>query len=59
MTWSSTVSGGSGTARLSPAGGTINAGATATVTVTASGSAVGRQVTINPGGTVLTIFIAL
>ena len=59
VTWSSTVSAGSGTVQLSPAGGTINAGATATVTVTASGSAVGRQVTINPGGTAFTIFIAL
>ena len=59
VTWSSTVSGGSGTVSLSPSSGTINAGATATVTVTASGSAAGRQVTINPGGTVFTIFIAL
>ena len=59
VTWSSTVSSGSGTVQLSPSGGTINAGATATVTVTASGSADGRQVTINPGGTAFTIFIAL
>jgi RNA polymerase sigma factor (sigma-70 family) len=59
VTWSSTVSSGSGTVQLSPSRGTINAGANATVTVTASGSAVGRQVTINPGGTVFTIFIAL
>jgi RNA polymerase sigma factor (sigma-70 family) len=59
VTWSSTVSSGSGTAQLSPSGGTINAGATATVTVTASVSAAGRQVTINPGGTAFTIFIAL
>jgi hypothetical protein len=59
VTWSSTVSSGSGTVQLSPSGGTINAGATATVTVTASGSAAGRQVTINPGGTGFTIFIAL
>jgi RNA polymerase sigma factor (sigma-70 family) len=59
VTWSSTVSSGSGTVQLSPSGGTINAGATATVTVTASGSAAGRQVTINPGGTAFTIFIAL
>ena len=48
-----------GTVQLSPAGGTINAGATVTVTVTASGSASGRQVTINPGGTVFTIFVTL
>ena len=59
VTWSSTVSNGSGTVQLSPSGGTINAGATTTVTVTASGSAAGRQVTINPGGTAFTIFIAL
>ena len=59
VTWSSTVSSGSGTVQLSPSGGTISAGATATVTVTASGSADGRQVTINPGGTAFTIFIAL
>jgi RNA polymerase sigma factor (sigma-70 family) len=59
VTWSSTVSSGSGTVQLSPSGGTIKAGATATVTVTASGSAAGRQVTINPGGTSFTIFIAL
>ncbi len=59
VTWSSTVSSGSGTVQLSPSGGTIKAGATATVTVTASGSAAGRQVTINPGGTAFTIFIAL
>ena len=39
VTWSSTVSSGSGTVQLSPSGGTINAGATATVTVTASGGA--------------------
>jgi RNA polymerase sigma factor (sigma-70 family) len=59
VTWSSAVSGGLGTVQLSPAGGTINAGATVTVTVAASSSAGGRQVTINPGGTVFTIFIAL
>ena len=59
VTWSSTVSSGSGTVQLSPSGGTISAGATATVTVTASGSAAGRQVTINPGGTAFTILIAL
>jgi RNA polymerase sigma factor (sigma-70 family) len=59
VTWSSTVSSGSGTVQLSPSSGTINAGATATVTVTASGSAAGRQVTINPGRTAFTIFIAL
>jgi hypothetical protein len=53
------VSSGSGTVQLSPSGGTISAGATATVTVTASGSAAGRQVTINPGGTAFTILIAL
>ena len=59
VTSSSTVSSGSGTVQLSPSGGTINAGATATVTVTASGSAAVRQPAINPGGTALTIFIAL
>ena len=59
VTWSSAVSSGLGTVQLSPSGGTIAAGATATVTVTASGSAAGRQVTINPGGTAFTIFIAL
>jgi RNA polymerase sigma factor (sigma-70 family) len=59
VTWSSTVSSGSGTVQLSPSGGTINASGIATVTVTASGSAAGRQVTINPGGSVFTIFIAL
>jgi RNA polymerase sigma factor (sigma-70 family) len=59
VTWSSTVSSGSGTVQLSPSGGTINAGATATVTVTASGSAAGRKVTIDPGGIAFTIFIAL
>jgi RNA polymerase sigma factor (sigma-70 family) len=59
VTWSSTVSSGSGTVQLSPSDRKIKAGATATVTVTASGSAAGRQVTINPGGTVFTIFIAL
>jgi RNA polymerase sigma factor (sigma-70 family) len=59
VTWSSTMSSGSGTVQLSPSGGTIDAGGIATVTVTASGSAAGRQVTINPGGTVFTIFIAL
>ena len=59
VNWSSIVSSGSGTVQLSPSSGTISAGATATVTVTASGMAAGRQVTINPGGTVFTIFIAL
>src|ERR1700722_6323089 len=58
-TWSSTVSRGGGTVHLSPSGGTINAGATVTVTVTASGLASGRQVTINPDGTVFTIFVEL
>jgi RNA polymerase sigma factor (sigma-70 family) len=59
VTWSSTVSSGSGTVQLSPSGGTITAGATVTVTVTTSGSATGRTVTINPGGTAFTIFLAL
>jgi hypothetical protein len=59
VTWSSTVSGGLGAVHLSPSGGTINAGATVTVTVTASGLASGRKVTINPDGTVFTIFVAL
>ena len=59
VTWSSSVSSGLGSVHLSPAGGTINEGATVTVTVTASDSAGGRQVTINPGGTVFTIFIGL
>lgn len=59
VTWSSTVSGGLGKVHLSPSGGTINAGATVTVTVTAKSSASGQQVTISPGGTVFTIFVAL
>jgi RNA polymerase sigma factor (sigma-70 family) len=59
VTWSSTVSGGLGTVRLSPSGGTINAGATVTVTVTASGLASGRKVTISPGGGVFTILVEL
>ena len=59
VTWSSTVSSGLGTVHLSPAGGTIKAGATVTVTVSASGTASGQQVTINPGGTVFTIFVTL
>jgi RNA polymerase sigma factor (sigma-70 family) len=59
VTWSSTVSSGLGAVHLSPSGGTINAGATVTVTVSASSSASGRQVTINPGGTVFTIFFTL
>jgi RNA polymerase sigma factor (sigma-70 family) len=59
VTWSSTVSSGLGTVHLSPSGGTINAGATVTVTVTASGLASGRKVTINPDGTVFTIFVEL
>jgi RNA polymerase sigma factor (sigma-70 family) len=59
VTWSSTVSSGLGTVHLSPSGGTINAGATVTVTVSASSSASGQQVTINPGGTVFTIFFTL
>jgi RNA polymerase sigma factor (sigma-70 family) len=59
VTWSSAVSSGLGTVQLSPSGGTINAGATVTVTVTASGSTSGRQVTINPGGIVFTIFVTL
>jgi RNA polymerase sigma factor (sigma-70 family) len=59
VAWSSTVSSGLGTVHLSPSGGTINAGATVTVTVSASSSASGQQVTINPGGTVFTIFFTL
>jgi hypothetical protein len=59
VTWSSTVSGGLGTVQLSPSSGTIKAGATVSVTVSASGAASGRQVTINPGSTVFTIFIGL
>ena len=59
VTWSSTVSSGLGTVHLSPSGGTINAGATVTVTVSASSTASGQQVTIDPGGTVFTIFIEL
>lgn len=59
VTWSSTVSSGLGTVQLSPAGGTVNAGATVTVTVTASGLASGRTVTITPGGTAFTVFVGL
>jgi hypothetical protein len=59
VTWSSSVSSGLGTVHLSPAGGTVNAGATVTVTVSASASASGQRVTINPGGTVFTIFVTL
>jgi RNA polymerase sigma factor (sigma-70 family) len=59
VTWSSAVSSGLGTVHLSPSGGTINAGATVTVTVAASSTASGRQVTINPGGTVFTLFFTL
>jgi RNA polymerase sigma factor (sigma-70 family) len=59
VTWSSTVSSGLGTVHLSPSGGTINAGATVTVTVTASSLASGRKVTINPDGTVFTLIVAL
>jgi RNA polymerase sigma factor (sigma-70 family) len=59
VTWSSTVSSGLGTVHLSPSEGTISAGATVTVTVTASGLASGRKVTINPDGTVFTIFVEL
>jgi RNA polymerase sigma factor (sigma-70 family) len=59
VTWSSTVSSGLGTVHLSPSGGAINAGATVTVTVSASSTASGQQVTIDPGGTVFTIFIEL
>ncbi len=59
VTWSSTVSSGLGTVHLSPSAGTINAGATVTVTVTASSTASGQKVTIDPGGTVFTIFIEL
>jgi RNA polymerase sigma factor (sigma-70 family) len=59
VTWTSTVSSGLGTVRLSPSGGTINAGATMTVTVSASSTASGQQVTINPGGTLFTIFVSL
>jgi RNA polymerase sigma factor (sigma-70 family) len=56
VTWSSTVSSGLGSVHLSPSGGTIAKGGTVTATLTASGAAGGRQVTINPGGTVFTIF---
>jgi RNA polymerase sigma factor (sigma-70 family) len=59
VTWSSSVSSGLGTVQLSPSSGTINAGATVTVTVTASGTASGQKVTINPDGTVFTIFVEL
>jgi RNA polymerase sigma factor (sigma-70 family) len=59
VTWSSTVSSGLGTVHLSPSNGTINTGATVTVTVTASGLASGRKVTINPDGTVFTIIVEL
>jgi RNA polymerase sigma factor (sigma-70 family) len=59
VTWSGTVSSGLGTVQLSPSGGTINEGETVTVTVTAGGLASGRKVTIDPGGTVFTIFVDL
>jgi RNA polymerase sigma factor (sigma-70 family) len=59
VTWSSTVSSGLGTVHLSPTRGTISKGATITVTITASSTASGQQVTINPGGTIFTIFVTL
>jgi hypothetical protein len=59
VTWSSTVSNGLGSVHLSPSRGTIAAGAGVTVTVTSSGAGSGQQVTINPGGTVFTVLLAL
>jgi len=55
--WSITVSPGTGHVGVSPSSGTLQADTSVTVTVTASHSAGGRQLTIDPGGTVLTIMI--
>jgi len=57
VTWSATVSPGSGSVTVSPSGGTIAAGGRGTVTITASQSAGGRQVTLYPGGIVYTITV--
>jgi RNA polymerase sigma factor (sigma-70 family) len=53
--WSITVSAGIGHISVDPSSGALAAGQTVTVTIGASHGAVGRQVTISPGGTVFTI----
>ena len=57
VTWSATVSQGNGSVTVSPSGGTLAEGGRGTVTITASQSADGQQVTLYPGGTVYTIMV--
>ena len=58
VTWSATVSPGNGSVTVSPSGGTIAAGGRGTVTITATQSAGGWQVTFYPGGIVYTIMVS-
>ncbi len=55
--WSTTVSSGTGHVGVNPSSGTLQAGASVAVMVKCSHSAGGRQLMIDPGGTVFTIVI--
>jgi DNA-directed RNA polymerase specialized sigma24 family protein len=57
VTWSITVSGGPGDVGVSASSGTLADGAGVAVTITASDSASGEQVTVSPGGAVFTIVV--
>ena len=57
VTWSTAVSHGFGYVGVSPSSGTLAQGASVTITITASPSASGQQLTIEPGGTVFTILV--
>jgi len=53
--WSITVSAGNGHVAVLPSGGTLRPGASATVTISASRSADGRELIVKPGGAVFTL----
>jgi RNA polymerase sigma factor (sigma-70 family) len=53
--WSITVSAGNGHVAVLPSGGTLRPGASTTVTIQASRSATGRELTVKPGGAVFTL----
>jgi hypothetical protein len=55
VTWSVTVSAGNGHVGVTPSAGTLRAGASVAVTISASRSAAGRELTVAPGGAVFTI----
>jgi RNA polymerase sigma factor (sigma-70 family) len=57
VSWSIGVSGGLGSVRATPSSGTLAAGQSVTVMITASELSAGEQLTVSPGGLAFTVLI--